>query len=146
RDHPQQAREDPHEVSGRTRQGPHGEIHAARTREHEAHAREPRAVSFSIGRIPFDRTDVDDWGHDHPDFTNWPVVYVLDGTGPRRRLYVGETTSAHKRMRQHLAGPKRQENLTDIRVVVDERYNTSACRDLESHLIRSEEHTSELQS
>lgn len=95
-------------------------------------------MSFSIQRIPFDRTRVDTWAHKNQEHTNWPVVYVIDGTGRRRppALYVGETTSAHKRMRQHLAGSKKHEGLDSIRVVIDERYNKSVCLDLESHLIR----------
>lgn len=93
-------------------------------------------MSFSIRRVPFDRTHVDDWSRTDQELTNWPVVYVLDGASRSKKLYVGETTSAHKRMRQHLASPKKNENLTDIRVVVDERYNKSVCLDLESHLIR----------
>jgi len=93
-------------------------------------------MSFSIQRIPFDRTEVDTWAHDNEQHTNWPVVYVLDSTGRQQKLYVGETTSTHKRMRQHLASSKKHEGLESIRVVIDERYNTSVCRDLESHLIR----------
>ena len=93
-------------------------------------------MSFSIRRLPFDRTHVDHQATTDPTLTNWPVVYVLDGTGRGRPLYVGETTSTHKRMRQHLAGPKQHLNLTNIRVVVDDEFHTSACRDLESHLIR----------
>lgn len=95
-------------------------------------------MSFSIHRIPFDRTCVDDWARDNEQHTNWPVVYVIDGGDKRRTsaLYVGETTSAQKRMRQHLAGSKKHEGLESIRVVIDERYNKSVCLDLESHLIR----------
>jgi DUF2075 family protein len=93
-------------------------------------------MSFSIQRIPFERSHVDTWSATNQELTNWPVVYVLDGASRSKKLYVGETISAHKRMRQHLAGPKRQQDLTDIRVVVDERYNKSVCLDLESHLIR----------
>lgn len=95
-------------------------------------------MSFSIQRIPFDRTEVDDWAHDNDQHTNWPVVYVIDGADRRRTpaLYVGETTSAHKRMRQHLSSSKKDEGLESIRVVIDERYNKSVCLDLESHLIR----------
>lgn len=93
-------------------------------------------MSFSIRRIPFDRTAVDTWAHDNQEYTNWPVVYVLDSAGRNQKLYVGETTSTQKRMRQHLAGSKKNEGLESIRVVIDERYNKSACLDLESHLIR----------
>lgn len=87
----------------------------------------------SIRRVRFERTHVDAWAAEDAQHTNWPVVYVIDGT---RKLYVGETTRAHKRIRQHLDGPKRNEGLDSIRVVVDPTFNKSACLDLESHLIR----------
>lgn len=93
-------------------------------------------MTFSIRRIPFARTPVDTWARENEQHTNWPVVYVIDNSTGQRKLYVGETTSAHKRMRQHLASPKKDEGLESIRVVIDERYNKSACLDLESHLIR----------
>ena len=87
----------------------------------------------SIRHVRFERTHVDAWAAEDAQHTNWPVVYVIDGT---RKLYVGETTRAHKRIRQHLDGPKRNEGLNSIRVVVDPRFNKSACLDLEAHLIR----------
>nr|WP_157311354.1 DNA/RNA helicase domain-containing protein [Microbacterium sp. MAH-37] len=58
---------------------------------------------------------------------------MLDG---KRKLYVGETVSAHNRIRQHLDGPKKDAGLESIRVVVDDKFNKSVCLDLESHLIR----------
>ncbi|MFD5224166.1 DNA/RNA helicase domain-containing protein [Microbacterium sp. NPDC058342] len=94
-------------------------------------------MSFSIQRVPFEREEIDTWANRNDQHRNWPVVYVIDGARSRRTpaLYVGETTSAHKRMRQHLANPAKT-GLESIRVVIDPTYNTSACRDLESHLIR----------
>lgn len=91
---------------------------------------------FSIQRFPFQREAVATWAQGDARHTNWPVVYVIDSTGTRRKLYVGETISAQKRMRQHLDGPKQHEGLQSVRVVVDERFNKSVCLDLESHLIR----------
>jgi len=91
---------------------------------------------FSIQHVPFRREAVDTWARDDARRTNWPVVYVIDGTGTRRKLYVGETVSTATRMRQHLAGSKKNEGLESVRVIVDERFNKSACLDLESHLIR----------
>lgn len=61
---------------------------------------------------------------------NWPVVYVLDDG---REVYVGETLNAAKRMEQHRA---RKRQMTRLKVVLDDRFNKSACLDLESHLIR----------
>ncbi|WP_309129747.1 DNA/RNA helicase domain-containing protein [Microbacterium sp.] len=95
-------------------------------------------MSFSIRHIPFERAQVDTWARENDQHTNWPVVYVIDGANRRAAptLYVGETTSAHKRMRQHLTGSKKDEGLESIRVVIDDRFNKSVCLDLESHLIR----------
>lgn len=86
-----------------------------------------------IRRLRFTREAVDTWAQSDPRHTNWPVVYVLDGS---RKLYVGETTGTQKRMRQHLESSKKNEGLEGIRVVIDEKFNKSVCLDLESHLIR----------
>lgn len=86
-----------------------------------------------IRHLAFTREAVATWAQADARHTNWPVVYLLVGS---RKLYVGETTSAQKRMRQHLDGPKREAGLNSIRVVIDEKFNKSVCLDLESHLIR----------
>ncbi len=93
-------------------------------------------TAFNIQRLPFRRDTVDAWAREDAHHTNWPVVYVIDGAQRSKRLYVGETTRAQKRMRQHLDGPKRDAGLESIRVVVDETFNKSVCLDLESHLIK----------
>ncbi|KKX99727.1 DUF2075 domain-containing protein [Microbacterium sp. Ag1] len=95
-------------------------------------------TDFSIQRLPFRRDAVDTWARDDARHTNWPVVYVIEGDAQRGSpgLYVGETVSAATRMRQHLAGSKKNESLESIRVVVDRTFNKSVCLDLESHLIR----------
>lgn len=95
-------------------------------------------TGFSIQRLPFQREAVDSWAHDDTRHTNWPVVYVIDGAADRKvpGLYVGETVSTATRMRQHLAGSKKNEGLESIRVVIDHTFNKSVCLDLESHLIR----------
>ncbi|MGW8482447.1 DNA/RNA helicase domain-containing protein [Microbacterium sp. NPDC055903] len=84
-----------------------------------------------IVEVPFAKNAIEQAGQ--PRLADWPVVYVIDG---RHKLYVGETTSAQKRMRQHLEGPKQHEGLQSVRVVVDDEFNKSACLDLEAHLIR----------
>ncbi len=93
-------------------------------------------TEFSIERLPFQRQHVDAWARSDEHHTDWPVVYVLDSTARGKKLYVGETVNAASRMRQHLAGPKRDAGLESIRVVIGERFNKSVCLDLESHLIR----------
>ena len=95
-------------------------------------------TKFRIQRLPFRRDAVDAWARDDTRHTNWPVVYVIEGDAKQSSpgLYVGETVSAATRMRQHLAGSKKNDSLESIRVVVDHTFNKSVCLDLESHLIR----------
>src|SRR5699024_6581063 len=50
-------------------------------------------------------------------------------------IYVGETGNAERRMRQHLKSETKK-HLREVRVVLDDRFNASACLDLESYLIR----------
>lgn len=98
-----------------------------------------------ISRLDFTPEGVNLWAPSHPRNTNWPVVYVLDDDsaekpsspagGNLRDVYVGESRNAAARMRQHLDSPDKR-HLKSIRVIVDERFNKSACLDLESFLIR----------
>ena len=67
-----------------------------------------------------------------PRFSNWPVVYALDGNGA---VYVGESLNAAARLRQHLETEDKRQ-LQGARVVIDETFNKSVCLDLESYLIR----------
>jgi DUF2075 family protein len=85
----------------------------------------------TIEPIPFDSDAVRAWGDSHPRHTNWPVVYTIFDD---KAIYVGETTSAATRLKQHLANPQKA-HLVHARVVVDETFNTSVCLDLESQLI-----------
>jgi len=101
----------------------------------------------SIERLPFDRDAVRVWSALDTRHRNWPTVYVIDGGGTSSNgtgkstakvlddVYVGETVNAAARMLQHLDSPTKQ-HLTSVRVVLDDRFNKSACLDLESHLIR----------
>lgn len=99
---------------------------------------------FEIKRLNFTREAVDAWAPRDNRNNNWPVVYVLDdatgGRKPVRRgrlndVYVGESRNAAARMRQHIDSPAKK-HLRTIRVVVGDRFNKSACLDLESFLIR----------
>jgi DUF2075 family protein len=99
-------------------------------------------TSFEIQRVLFDKHAVRAWAKDDPRRRNWPVVYLLEsGRGGRPSggfddVYVGETLNAEARMLQHLDNDEKRAALSEIRVVLDDRYNKSACLDLESHLIR----------
>lgn len=98
-------------------------------------------TSSEIQRIAFDKAAVREWAKTDPRHRNWPVVYLIDSgrTGQRPGLsdvYVGETLNAEARILQHLENPDKRQILEQFRVVLDDRYNKSACLDLESHLIR----------
>ncbi len=63
---------------------------------------------------------------------DWPVVYIIENG---REVYIGETTSAHNRSRQHYENEDRA-RLKTLHVITDEEYNKSATLDLESQLIQ----------
>ncbi|MEU1972864.1 DNA/RNA helicase domain-containing protein [Microbacterium sp. NPDC019599] len=92
---------------------------------------------FEMERIDFASHSISTWASGDERRRNWPVVYVLDGTGSpgAPSVYVGETVNAASRMRQHLQNPAKAE-FRRVRVIIDETFNKSACLDLESHLIR----------
>lgn len=64
--------------------------------------------------------------------TNWPVVYLIHD---ENNLYIGETTSAATRMRQHLKNEEKKE-LNVIEIVFDSRFNKSVILDYEQRLIK----------
>lgn len=63
---------------------------------------------------------------------NWPVVYLLHN---KKEIYVGETSNAAKRIREHLKNPRRG-NLTTVHILFDGEFNKSAVLDIEQTLIR----------
>lgn len=89
-------------------------------------------TSFSVERFAFDQTKISEWGQADPRHRNWPVVYLMNNNS---HVYVGESINAENRMRQHLESAEKRD-LAWVRVVLDERFNKSACLDLESFLIR----------
>lgn len=64
--------------------------------------------------------------------TDWPVVYIIEDG---KNVYIGETTSAWSRSRQHLTRIDRA-SLERMHVIVDEEFNKSATLDIESLLIQ----------
>jgi len=85
-----------------------------------------------IRSVPFRVESISEWANERPEHKNWPVVYTINN---KNEIYVGETTNAELRMRQHLASDaKRGLNLASF--IVDDSFNKSVCLDLESHLIK----------
>ena len=89
-------------------------------------------TGFEIDELAFTATGVADMDARRDRFSNWPVVYLIHD---ERQIYVGETGNARVRMGQHLKSAQKQ-HLREVRMVFDERFNGSACLDLESFLIR----------
>ncbi len=83
-------------------------------------------TTFSFDKSKFDKIKEFRFGK------NWPVVYILNND---KELYVGETTSAYYRSKQHFENPERQK-LKNIHIITDEEYNKSAALDIESWLIQ----------
>lgn len=66
---------------------------------------------------------------------DWPVVYILDGKDGKSPIaYVGETSSAHTRMLQHLDNPVRNGMVSEY-VLFNDMFNKSAILDIENMLI-----------
>lgn len=91
-------------------------------------------TGFRVDFVTFDREGLEVLVDLDLKHTNWPVVYTLNN---EKAVYVGETTRALGRLRQHLDDPRKQSmSFTHARVIVDDWFNKSACLDLESHLVR----------
>ncbi len=63
--------------------------------------------------------------------TNWPVVYIINN---QKEAYIGETGNALTRFKQHLKDNERIK-LNQVNIIYDEKFNKSACLDIESLLI-----------
>ena len=68
----------------------------------------------------------------HPLGRDWPIVYIIENG---KEVYIGETTSAFNRSKEHFDNVRRL-NLKKIHLVLDEEFNKSATLDLESQLIQ----------
>ena len=73
---------------------------------------------------------------DHPQGTNWPVVYILHGN---KEIYIGETNNANERLNQHLDPhghfAEKRQVLNRVEIVFDSWFNKSAILDIENALI-----------
>jgi DUF2075 family protein/DNA replication protein DnaC/SOS-response transcriptional repressor LexA len=64
----------------------------------------------------------------------WPLVYFIQNDSIRE-AYVGESTNALSRIKNHLANPERK-NLNKISIIGSDKFNKSATLDIESNLIQ----------
>jgi hypothetical protein len=88
--------------------------------------------NFRVERLPFDGEALSTLSKKDKRHPNWPVVYTISADDS---IYVGESLNVYNRLNQHLSAPEKQ-HLKTVRIVFNERFNKSACLDLESHLIR----------
>lgn len=64
----------------------------------------------------------------------WPLVYFIQNK-TERLAYVGESTNASNRIKNHLANPERRK-LNKISIIGSDKFNKSATLDIESYLIQ----------
>lgn len=76
----------------------------------------------------------------------WPLVYFIQNNS-KKLAYVGESTNASSRIKNHLANPERCK-LNQISIIGSDKFNKSATLDIESNLIQyiTAEGTFELQN
>lgn len=77
----------------------------------------------------------------------WPLVYFIQNES-ERIAYVGESTNAGIRIKNHLANPKKASIFNKISIIGSDKFNKSATLDIESNLIQyiSAEETYKLQN
>ncbi|WP_291102923.1 MULTISPECIES: DNA/RNA helicase domain-containing protein [unclassified Flavobacterium] len=67
--------------------------------------------------------------------SQWPLVYFIQNES-KRVAYVGESTNAYSRIKNHLANPKKANEFTKISIIGSDKFNKSATLDIESNLIQ----------
>jgi uncharacterized protein len=65
----------------------------------------------------------------------WPLVYFLKNEGVSK-AYIGESTNASLRLKNHLANPKKANLFQTVNIIGSDKFNKSATLDLESRLIQ----------
>jgi len=65
----------------------------------------------------------------------WPLVYFIQNE-TQRIAYVGESTNAYSRIKNHLSNPQKSSVLNKISIIGSDKFNKSATLDIESNLIQ----------
>ena len=89
-------------------------------------------TNFEVWPIPFVASEFGNIPGRDVRRNNWPIVYTINGAN---EIYIGESVNGDTRMLQHIANPARA-GLTEVKYIVDGKFNKSACLDLEAHLIQ----------
>jgi DUF2075 family protein len=64
----------------------------------------------------------------------WPLVYIIRNES-NKILYIGESTNAASRIRNHLANEKKRDALDQVSIIGSDKFNKSATLDIEGKLI-----------
>jgi DUF2075 family protein/DNA replication protein DnaC len=65
----------------------------------------------------------------------WPLVYFIQNE-TQHIAYVGESTNAYSRIKNHLSNPQKSSVLNKISIIGSDKFNKSATLDIESNLIQ----------
>lgn len=85
---------------------------------------------YDFNKISIDKIAQNTWVKNQ-----WPVVYFLRNDN-RKIAYVGESTNAFSRIKNHLSNPKKSEIFEKISIIGSDKFNKSATLDIESNLIQ----------
>ncbi len=89
--------------------------------------------SIEINSYSFSSDGSGQYSHNHYMANSWPVVYIIKNESIGK-AYVGESTNALKRMKNHLTN-KLRNDLNELVVISCDKFNKSAVLDIESQLI-----------
>ena len=100
-------------------------------------AEEPQGAPFVIDRLDFAPSrpmslEYDGRGIPQDKLENWPMVYILAND---EEAYVGQTTSASRRVAQHGANPEKKA-FTTVNLIFNREFNASVITDYEHRLIQ----------
>lgn len=103
-------------------------------------------ILLDLNRYPFSKNVLSEIAENKWVKSQWPLVYLIRNEN-LKLAYVGETTNAYNRIKNHLANEDRL-ILNTITLIGSDRFNKSATLDLESQLIQylSAENTYKLQN
>lgn len=103
-------------------------------------------IVIDLNRYPFSKNALSEIAENKWVKSQWPLVYLIKND-KRKLAYVGETTNAFNRIKNHFANEDRMV-LNTITLIGSDRFNKSATLDIESQLIQylSAENTYKLQN
>ena len=90
--------------------------------------------SLQINKYSFSKAGSEEFALNNYMKNSWPVVYVIKDD-QKKEAYIGESTNAINRMKNHLSNIERT-RLKDLLVISCDKFNKSAVLDIESNLIQ----------